>query len=98
MPVRIRQQLIGREALLQPAVELPSANCLEPSATCDAQTVERNVPYQLFPMRALQIIPDAARHARVPECAGNIVGSRFGPATMFPQFNLSVRYMVNYAR
>ena len=49
-------------------------------------------------MRALQIVGDGARPARVANGRSNVVRARLGPAGEFAQHDATVREMLNHAR
>ena len=86
-----------RHSCTRPA-KLAAPHGFESGATCHAQSIERNVPHQLFPMRSFEIVAHAARHAGVAKGARDIMCARFRPAAKFAQFNFPMRDVLNHSR
>src|ERR1043166_2365259 len=66
--------------------------------TGDAESVERNVPDELLPMRAREVVGDFAIHAGVTEHSGDVVCARLGPALEFAEHDGAMRHVDDDAR
>src|SRR6266705_3043269 len=61
----------------------------------DAKSVEGNVPRQLFPVRARQVVGHAAGHAGAAEDLSDVMRARLGPTLEFAYDDLAVGHVLD---
>lgn len=96
-PARVSQQTVGGETVRQGTAVSAGYESIEARATGDSQAVERNVPNELFPVGAFEIIGNRAGDPGVAKSGSDLVSARFGPALEFADFDFAMGEMMNDA-
>jgi len=68
------------------------------SAAGDSESVKGNVPDELLPVRASEVVRDFARHSGMANHGSDVVCSRLRPTLKFSEHNFPVRHVFDDAR